>query len=41
VAVLVDLARTSPDKAVRTEAVRALSRTSHPQAVAYLAEILK
>jgi hypothetical protein len=41
VPVLLDLARTSTDKGVRTEAVRALSRMNHPQALAYLAEILK
>ena len=38
---LVNLARTSRDQVVRVEAVRALSRTNHPAAMAYLVEVLR
>ncbi len=41
VSLLVTLARTSPDKTVRLEATRALSRSNHPAAIAYLAEVLR
>lgn len=41
VPLLVSLARSSTDKVVRTEAVRALSHSSDPAAIAYLTEVLK
>lgn len=40
VALLIDLARSSDDRVVRTEAVRALSRSTDPTAIAYLTSVL-